>query len=138
MRRHVPLAAVLLLAAGCGASSDATMSGAVTLNGQPLAQGYISFTPLGAQGGTAGGDIKAGRYRVAGLKPGKYQVQIVGVPEGPVIQPGSNEAKKPLSDQDVRALMNPLLPDTTGTEQDVEVRAGAQSRDFKLESRGRP
>src|SRR5688500_9947265 len=76
IRRLLPVA-VLALAAGCGAGPDGSVRGAVTLNGRPLDKGYISFTPEGAQGGTAGGDIEAGRYEVSRLKPGTYRVQVV-------------------------------------------------------------
>jgi hypothetical protein len=138
MPRLLLTAAALVLLVGCGPGSTASVSGTVTLNGQPLARGFVSFTPEDGQGGTAGGDVEAGRYRVAGLKPGKYRVQVVGRPEGPIIQPGSKEAVRTLSEREIQAMMNPLPPDATGNDRTVEVRAGEQTHDIKLQARSRP
>lgn len=114
------------------------MSGTVTLDGQPMEKGCISFTPEDDQAGTAGSDIEAGRFQIPQLKPGKYRVQIVGLPNGPVIAPGSKEAMRTLSDQEVRAMMNPLPPDVLGNDRLIEIQAGAQTHHFPLESPTRP
>ena len=52
--------------------------GAVTLDGQPLADGAISFLPAG-KGVAAGATITGGRYVVDGARgptPGEYRVEI--------------------------------------------------------------
>jgi len=129
---------LVLAAAGCGSSQTASLSGTVTLNGEPLAKGHISFTPDDDQGGTAGADVENGRYQIANLKPGTYHVQIVGVPSGPVIMPDSPEAKRKLTDAEIRAMINPLPGDVSGNNETVEVKAGAHTKDFHLESKNRP
>jgi len=76
--------ACLLVAvmAGCGPSGDSRQAvrGTVTLDGQPLAEGIISFRPApGTSGNTAGGAIRQGRFELPaerGLPPGEYVVQI--------------------------------------------------------------
>lgn len=137
MPRFLVPAAVLVLAVGCGSDPTATVSGNVTLNGSPLGTGFISFASEDEQGGTAGGDIEAGRYRVTKLKPGKYRAHIAGRPPGPIIQPGSKEAMRQMSDQEIKAMIDPLPPDVTGNGQLVEIKSGEQTIDFKLESASR-
>lgn len=72
--------ACLLVFSGCGGSDRSPVSGTVTLDGQPVAVGSISFRPAkGTKGNTAGTTIVDGRYTVAaerGLSPGDYTVQV--------------------------------------------------------------
>jgi hypothetical protein len=62
------------------------VSGNVTLDGQPLAQGRIQFEPIEASQGTtvlASADIMDGKYaidRAMGPVPGKYKVSISSRP----------------------------------------------------------
>jgi hypothetical protein len=125
------------LAAGCGGGSDASISGTVTLDGQPLAKGDITFSAEGGQGGTGGGSIVAGKYEVKQLPPGKYLVHIAGVPENKFIEPNSPEARKTYTDAEIRAMSDPIPAGTTGTDQKVELKAGAQTQDFALKSPGK-
>jgi hypothetical protein len=79
---------VCALVAGCSGSSDnlprEAVAGTVTLDGQPLPAGTISFAPMAgssdAEGTTGGGDtIKNGKFAIArdvGLLPGNYNVAI--------------------------------------------------------------
>ncbi|MEX1041815.1 MAG: hypothetical protein WDZ51_14345 [Pirellulaceae bacterium] len=65
---------------GCGNSSTPreSVSGTVTLEGQPLVDGSILFSPQG-DGPSAGGEIVNGQYTLArelGPAPGKYRVEI--------------------------------------------------------------
>jgi hypothetical protein len=70
------------LLAGCGGGDELprrAVSGTVTLDGQPLAEGTIRFDPADGQA-TGGGDvIRGGSYslpRANGLVPGQYRVSI--------------------------------------------------------------
>lgn len=76
------LAAPLATLLGCGGPYDASVSGDVTLDGQPLTRGTVSFTP------TAGGPPAyaridgSGSYAVrtgreVGLPAGEYSVTVV-------------------------------------------------------------
>ena len=140
MLRYVLLTVIVAagFSAGCFSNSLGTVSGHVTFNGQPLEKGLITFSPSGDKGGTAGGDIIAGSFRVEGLVPATYQVSVTAVPELKIVMPGDPETKRTLTDAEIRAQIDPLPPDTTGKEQSIEVKGGKQSFDFKLESKSRP
>lgn len=73
------LVAVTIPAIGCGEHGDRLgVRGAVTVDGEPLGQGSISFQPTGStRGNTAGAVIRDGSYKIAsdvGLAPGEYRV----------------------------------------------------------------
>ena len=65
---------------GCSGSHGATISGKVTLNGEPLTRGLVSFYP--SEGAAAVGSVQSdGTYSIstgqnASLKPGGYVVTI--------------------------------------------------------------
>ena len=77
------------LHAGCSGPNAAQVSGTVTLDGQPLTTGMVSFYPDGGNGTPANGSIDAsGRYSVstgtdAGLAPGKYIAIVVATKDPP-------------------------------------------------------
>ena len=129
-----PLTAV---AAGCFSSSTGTVSGEVTVNGTPLEKGEVTFSPKGSKGGTAGGEVAAGKYRVEGIVPAEYLVSVMAVPELKIVGPNDPEAKRKLSDAEIQAMIDPLPTDTTGKEQSIEVKGGIQKLDFKLESKSK-
>ena len=130
--------ALCVLGGGCFSSSTGTVTGSVTFNGKPIDKGLITFSPTGSKGGTAGGDVAAGKFHVAGIVPAAYQVSVAAVPELKIVGPNDPEAKRTLSDAEIRAMIDPLPADTTGKEQSVEVKGGRQVLDFKLESKSRP
>ena len=76
------LALALCAAAGCGGGNPLgrhALSGNVTLDGQPLAQGNIEFAPEQAGGVSSGAAVQQGRYDIPtlkGLPPGTYRVRI--------------------------------------------------------------
>jgi hypothetical protein len=75
------LATILLavLAAGCGQAghSAARLEGAVTLDGNPIAEGSMQFVPEEAsRSSPVGAVIKAGRYVVPSAPLGKVRVLI--------------------------------------------------------------
>src|SRR5262245_10553192 len=84
MRTLLPLAAVALLAAGCG-SRLSTVKGKVLYNGEPLAGADLEFKPesdltLGSFGGQTDSEghfeIKIGKGTGMNAKPGRYVVLI--------------------------------------------------------------
>src|SRR5688572_25848322 len=68
---------------GCsGGDLGAEVSGAVTMEGQPIGPGVVIFAPVGAGHNPATGAVQTdGSYflktsRASGLRPGKYQVAV--------------------------------------------------------------
>lgn len=72
----------MLLMVGCGGPYDSTVTGMVTLAGNPLPRGTVSFIPQ-SQGAAAYGTIASdGRYvvrtgREEGVASGQYTVTVV-------------------------------------------------------------
>ncbi|MDD4789283.1 MAG: carboxypeptidase-like regulatory domain-containing protein [Pirellulales bacterium] len=89
------LASVLCLfglVCGCGGGDPLgrrAVSGTVTLDGAPLAEGSISFEPVEQSTTSSGAVIANGAYAIAreqGLPPGKYRVVINAVKPGTGLQ----------------------------------------------------
>lgn len=78
------LAALASVLAGCGAANPVT--GAVTYDGQPVAKGSITFVPADGKGPSSGGAIENGRYSIEDVPPGEKIVQIVELPDVPVVR----------------------------------------------------
>ncbi len=66
----------LPLFAGCGRNDKTEVYGTVTVDGQPLEEGSITFIALGQNGRSAGGLIRDGQYRVLDVYPGKNRIMI--------------------------------------------------------------
>jgi len=70
----------LVATMGCGGEPRLeSVSGSVTLDEKPLAEGMIQFTPEDGKGLAAGSLIQQGEYRLPnppGLAPGRYRVSI--------------------------------------------------------------
>jgi hypothetical protein len=91
--------AMLVAVGGCGESDEfarVRVSGRVTLAGEPLPSGTISFVPLQA-GPSARGEIAEGAYdipRSAGPAAGPYRVEVYSVrPTGRKIVDGDNPGR---------------------------------------------
>jgi hypothetical protein len=72
------LAGALLLCGtlGCGSDGMVVVSGSVTFDGQPLADGAISLYPADKSVAPQGGRIRDGRFQLR-CRPGKYRVEIL-------------------------------------------------------------
>jgi hypothetical protein len=109
------------------------VTGAVTLQGQPLKDGSITFVPLANQGTQSGAAITDGAYaipRSAGLKPGKYLVQITA---GDGKTPADEEAGNPGGSTNIVSM--DLIPEdwNVKSKQEVEVKpAGPNRFDFAI------
>ncbi len=83
---------LLLAAAGCGRGHGASVSGRVTLDGEPLDTGTVTFHPVG-DGPTAYGGIHPnGSYQAKtgtqpGMPPGEYRVTVLAATEPPTDGP---------------------------------------------------
>ncbi len=135
--RLAACAAILLpFALGCGGGGDRVeVGGAVTLDGQPLESGAISFVPLaGTQGPSAGAEIKQGRYAIdaeGGPVPGKYRVDIIATRKtGRRIKDGFPHPPDDLVDE-IEQYLPPKY--NTQSELTAELKPGAnQGVDFEL------
>jgi hypothetical protein len=142
-------ACALCLTAGCGGADyegpeRAPVKGSVTLDGNPLPFGTITFVPAG-EGKRASGVVASGQYAIdegQGPNLGKYKVEILGyakVPEGgEEEEPEGNTADEEegggaggaddLGDQVVPAKYN------AATTLEVEITSGENTHDFTLTS----
>lgn len=129
MTRCVTVAALALCClAGCGDTGNtALVSGAVTLDGEPLATGTLLFVPLDGAVGTAGAEIKDGRYSarmpIATMKVSISAPRVVGTkkiydtPESPEMEIVEEALPARYNDQ---------------TELLLEVKPGSNHHDFAL------
>lgn len=89
--------ALLVASSGCG--NPTTIRGTVTLNGDPVSEGSISFEPADGNGPSIGGTIRDGKFEIAPsstMTPGKKSVRIRAamktgkqIPAGPPTPPGT-------------------------------------------------
>jgi len=118
--------ALALLAASCSSESGlVTITGNVTLDGAPLSEGDILFTPADTQFGSEAAKIESGVYRVS-LRPGESKVQIRA--SRPV--PGK---KGPMGEQ----LIEDYLPPKYNDQSDLKIDVSKDQRqyDFPLRSK---
>jgi len=95
------LALACLVVAGCGKGGTLSVKGNVSVAGQPLEEGTISFEPADGIGPSLGGRIEAGHYEVTGrAAPGKKIVRIRGVQKtGRKIEAGMPAPKGTMVDE---------------------------------------
>ena len=75
MLKHNLRCIVFCLFASCGGSNLTPVSGIITLDGQPLAEGTIHFAPADGQSPSQAAVIREGKYSTE-LQRTKYKVQI--------------------------------------------------------------
>lgn len=97
---------LLSVSASHAAAADAKATGTITVDGQPLAAGKVTFYQEDGQ--FVGSKVKDGKYRVDHVSPGTYRVTVEG--EG-VPARFTSDATSPLT---------------------VEVKEAANTLDFEL------
>lgn len=135
--RSIRIAAALgvvlfgVVLAGCGSSNKAHVSGTVTVDNEPLANGTIQFYPVEGKGQSAGAGITGGKYEVE-ASVGSMKVVINGTkvvgkikqydtPDSPYVE-------------DIRELLPPRY--NTKTELIVTLKPGTNSDvNFDLSSK---
>lgn len=118
---------------GCGGPSDAPtrvpVSGEVTFDGEPIAQGDIIFRPEMEGGVTDAAKIKDGKYEME-VVPGKYRVEIRALREvGPAKTLDSGEAGPNLE---------PYIPENYNDKSDLSAEVKESGNDpfnFTLKSK---
>jgi hypothetical protein len=147
-------AAATLLMVGCsGSAGTASVNGMVTLDGQPLEKGTITFTCLEGAGGNCAGVITGGQYSVDNVVAGKNRVEIKAetsaasgsklsyeesMRRSEEMRKLAEAAKKKTVDRadvkkKVHQLHNSLVtPETIGNNQVMEISLGRQTKDVSL------
>ncbi|HZN35118.1 MAG TPA: hypothetical protein VFB80_14920 [Pirellulaceae bacterium] len=132
---YVGVLAAISLVAGCLGGNAASVTGAVTLDGQPLTTGDVSFYPDGSPGAAAYGQINAeGKYTLstgtaAGLSPGKYVAVVVATKPLP-------PPKDPYAPEVPPERITPAKYATVSTSDlHVEVKPGANDLPLSLKSK---
>jgi hypothetical protein len=129
------LCAGVLLLSGCGGEriERCPVRGSVRLDGQPLAEGTILFSPR-AQGPSAGGEIRDGVFTLSeqeGPSPGPYLVEINAYrPTG--------KTERDAATGETITLAESIIPPryNRNSTLTVEVKAGEENRfEFELQSK---
>ncbi len=115
---------------GCGGDKLPTVKGKVTLDGQPLENGAISFVPADGATATAGGVITNGEYSIE-VPPGPKKVEITAskvVGQRPAYEGDPNSPMIDITESIIPPRYN------TQTELTREVQPGENTFDFDLTS----
>jgi hypothetical protein len=139
IRRTITLAPLLVaIAFGCNAdnANRGAIGGHVTLDGRPVEQGSILFTPIdGTRGVATGGSIKDGQYRIAAAKGpavGQNRIEIRAVRKtGRMIPKGLGGTGKTVEEQ-VEAVASRFNLQSTLK---FEVKPGENAADFAVASK---
>jgi hypothetical protein len=108
----------------------ATVSGVVTLDGQPLDKGYISYSPAGGEGDSITADIRDGKYELQ-VMPGKKFVQI----SAPKVVGTRKDSESPNAVE--VEITEERLDERyySGRELQFDVQPGVNTKDWSIESR---
>lgn len=128
------LGGVSCLSSGCGAGSSMTpVSGRVTVNGQPLTKGHVTFHPNKAKGNTFGG-VCVGEIN----SQGEYTLETNGKPGAPLgWYKITVSAMETTPDNTNPSMQSPVdntyaLPDITPLEKEVVAKASPGTYDVKI------
>jgi len=115
--------------AGCEASDS--LQGKVTYNGEPVAQGSITFLSADGEGAGFSAKVVGGTYSADKLKLGKHIAIVRGVEK---IATASKEESIKQRQNNPHGLATDFIPeDAKGNAQNVDITGGAQTLDFVLE-----
>ena len=117
---------------GCG-DGKAEISGNVTIDKVPVAQGFLTFIPMGGDAGTVGAQIKDGKYE-ARIMPGMMKVAVNAVPK--VI--GKRKLYNTPDSPETPIYGSALPPRYASMEESelrVDVKPGKNEKDFDLPSK---
>jgi hypothetical protein len=126
------LIGLLVLAAmvGCGNGGQATVRGAVKLNGEPLKNGTIAFVPSDGATASAEGLIRDGSYSVV-MPPGKKTVRISAMKVIGRRQVYEGDPNSPVVDN-VQEMIPPQY--NAASTLTVNASPGSQKQDFDLQA----
>ena len=132
MRTHrfrliTPAFSVLfLLSIGCSETAP-SLSGTVTYNGAPVADGYVTFSPTGS-GTSFAAKITGGKYNADKIYTGQFQALVTASPNAP-----APRTREEAAAQRPAATPAPAIPENAqGNGRTVEITGGQQTLDFAL------
>lgn len=120
------------------------VTGTVTLDGQPLPNATVYFTPLDGSGNEAVGTTDSnGVYRLqtllgkvdAGTTPGKYSVKFSCYEEFETGKTYTNDEGKEIPETDERSIIPQKYESAQTSGFEAEVVKGANTFDFDLQSK---
>jgi hypothetical protein len=133
MKSTLPIVfTTLFIIAGCSQGPPTgDVSGMVTLDGKPVKDGAISFTPTDGQTAGAGSRIVDGKYSAQHVPVNKFRVEITA----PKYIPGADKGDPTTAD--VNVMPPSLIPARYNTQSKLtlQVNEGANQHDFPLESK---
>jgi hypothetical protein len=117
-----------VLASGCGRQT-VTVSGDVTLDGQPVTKGTITYVPVDTSLPRVEREIVDGKY-TAPLPVGAYKVQVSW-------QRPTGKKRQMLPDSPAIDILEEAVPGkfNTNTELQTDIKAGDTKRDWPLKSK---
>lgn len=139
------LSGVALLV-GCGPTPTGTVSGTVTVGGQPIQNGLITFVP--EKGESASAAILDGKYTTGPIPVGPCKVSVINRPANPAGEAAVKEevgvgpgdvmpAPKPSKSKAKEVSVPQKYSDPTTSGLTHTVSAGASTRDFDLPAEGK-
>ncbi len=129
----------LSILSGCGGGADydgperAAVSGSVTLDGSPVANGTIAFTAVG-DGKSASGPIADGSYSIPeeqGPNLGKYKAEVISVPKS---AGDDEEEEEEVEVDDEEEDETTEIRRATATSAELEIVSGDNTHDLTLAS----
>jgi len=128
----------LLILAGCG--NKCSVSGRVTVGGQPVESGFITFFPADEKGQSAGGEIINGEYSIDTLTPGKKRIFVNLTDQTAGTAVNTTKSRDEANAERMSKLKRkspgtkkPTGGGLTGNDKIVEVGSGSQKIDMPLE-----
>jgi len=138
MKSHLKTASAALLCfgilggnAGCGSPAEqGTVSGTVTLDGAPLAEGAVRFVSVAGDAPTSGANVAEGAF-TAKVPFGPMRVEFTAAK---VV--GSRKMYKGMADSPTVNIVEELIPAkyNVRSELTLDVKQGSQEASFQLES----
>jgi hypothetical protein len=127
--RRLSTALIIVAAVGCGGEAASSLSGSVTFNGQPVKNGYVTFTPA-ESGNSFGAKIVDGQYTADKAGTGTF-IAIVRAEAADA--PQTREDYQSTAARPGAAVAPPPIPENAqGNGQTVEITGGGQTLDFTL------
>lgn len=127
-RAQGTLFAVLAISlAGCNRPAT-VVTGEVTVKGEPLGSGYVTFFPLAGTKGAQGAAVAQGRFTLTNIPPGNWRAVVAETPEVQVVRSG--DGPPVLS---IGPPRHAIERETPGNQAVIEIRRGKQAVQIALQ-----